>query len=239
MYYFVVLTSPDKEFHDVDNLQTYISSKFTKSMIISEMGDNGSNPHVNCVVLMGQKRIDNVRRGILAAYYGTKLSQFETNIHFQKYGALGKCVKDYEQLKNVCVYLTKETTPPHIYDNDMDIPKLKEGMLSYADHKKLQDGSCSLVRSAEQLLVEMIMEYKKECIEDGLNQFIQDFTPVPPSKPDFVRMLKKLAVKGYNLTPLTSKMKIYYIEFMTRLGNYDQLENLIDRIDEELTRPIN
>ena len=85
----------------------------------------------------------------------------------------------------------------------------------------------------------MIMEYKKECMEDGLNQFIQDFIPVPPSKPDFVRMLKKLAVKGYNLTPLTSKMKIYYIEFMTRLGNYDQLENLIDRIDEELTRPRN
>lgn len=239
MYYFLVLTSPDKEFHDIDNLQTYIKSKFTKSMIISEMGDNGNNPHVNVVVLMGQKRIDNVRRGILASYYGSKLSQFESNIHFQKYGAVGKCVKDYEQLKNVCVYLTKEITPPHIYDNDMDIDKLKEGMLSYSEHKKLQEGSCSLVRSAEQLLCEMIIEYKKECMADTLNSFIVDYQYPPPQKADFVRMLKIIAVKGYNLTPLTSKMKIYYIEFMTRLGNYDQLENLIDRIDEELTRPRN
>ncbi|WP_445772283.1 hypothetical protein [Rheinheimera sp.] len=239
MYYFLVLTSPDKEFHDVDALQTYVSGKFTKSMIISELGSCGNNPHVNVVVLMGQKRIDNVRRGIMAAYYGPKLSEFESNVPFQRYGAVGKCVKDYEQLKNVCVYLTKEVSPPHIYDNDMDIPKLKQGMLNYEEHKKLQEESCSYVRSAEQLLCEMIVEFKKDCMAENLNSFIADYQYPPPSKFDFMRMLKLIAGKGYNLTPLTSKMKIYYIEFMTRLGNYSQLENLIDRIDEELTRPRN
>ncbi len=48
-----------------------------------------------------------------------------------------------------------------------------------------------------------------------------------------------MAYKKYNLTPITSKIKIYYIEFMSRLGTYDQLENLIERVDEELSRPRN
>lgn len=239
MYYFVVLTSPDKEFHEVENLQSYIKDKFTKSMLISEMGDNGSNPHVNVVVLMGSKRIDNVRRGILAAYYGTKLSIFEQNPHFVKYGVVGKCVKDYEQLKNVCVYLTKEITPPHIYDNGMDIPELKKGMLSYQQHKDLRDQTEVYVRSAEQLLEEMIVSYKTECMDYNLNKFIQDYEVPPPNKYDFIRMLKMLAEKKYNLTPLTNKMKIYYIEFLTRLGNYTALENLVERIDEDLNKSRN
>ena len=199
-------------------------------MLISELGDSSNNPHVNVVVMTGKMRLDNIRRGILASYYGPKLIEFQNNIHFVKYGAVGKAIKDYEQLKNVSVYLSKEDYNPHVFDNGMDIPKLKEGMIGYAEHKKLQEESCSLVRSAEQLLQEMIIEYKKEFLFDAY---------ITPQKHDFVRMLKRLAVKGYNLTPLTSKMKIYYIEFMTRLGNYDQLENLIDRIDEELTRPRN
>lgn len=239
MFYFIVLTNPDKEFGNVDALNDYCKAKFTKSLIISEVGDTGGNPHVNCVVLMGTKRIDNVRRGIMTSYYGPKLSDFEKIPGFEKYGALGKCVKDYENLKNVAVYLTKEANPTYLYDNDMDVQKLKEGMLSYTEHKKLQEGTSCFVRSAEQLLSEMVMEYTKECMADTLCQFIIDFEPPPPNKADFVRMLKRLALRKYNLTPITSKMKIYYIEFMSRLGNYDQLENLVDRIDEELTRPRN
>lgn len=229
MYYFIVLTSPDKEFHEIDALQRYLTKKFTQSMLISEMGENGTNPHVNVVVKMGTKRIDNLRRGIMATYYGSRLAVFELNPHFLSYGAIGKCVKDYEQLKNITVYLTKEEYNPHCYDNDMDIPKLKEGMLPYAEHKKLQEESCSYVRNAEQLLQEMIMNYKR--------QFVGE--PLKPTKYDFLEMIKILAKKGYNLTPITSKIKIYYIEFCTRLGNYEQLENLIERIDEELSRPKN
>ena len=127
MYYFIVLTSPEKEYHDVEALQQYCVKKFSKSLIISEMGDNGTNPHINCVVLMGTKRIDNVRRGIMTAYYGPKLPIFELVPGFNKYGVVGKCVKDLPNLKNVAVYLTKEINPLYFYDNNMDVPKLKEG----------------------------------------------------------------------------------------------------------------
>lgn len=239
MYYFIVLTSPEKEFHEVDALQQYCVSKFTSSLIISEMGDNGTNPHINVVVKMGSKRIDNVRRGIMASYYGPKLSIFEQVPAFNRYGCSGKCVKDVPNLKNVVVYLTKEVDPLYFFDNNMNVDSLLEGMLKYEDHKALIESQEWYVRSAEQILVELITEYKKECMEDNLNQFIENYQYPPPTKADFVRQLKNIARKGYNLTPITSKMKIYYIEFMSRLGSYDQLENLVDRVDEELNRPRN
>ena len=160
MYYFVVLTNPDREFADVEKLQQHVLQKYEQSMIISEMGEQGNNPHINCVIKIKGQRLDNIRRGILTSYYGPKLTVFEKVPGFDKYGAVGKTVKDYEQLKNVSVYLTKEKNPLYYYDNSMDIPRLKEGMLAYEEHKKLQEGSCSIVRSAEQLLQEMIMDYK-------------------------------------------------------------------------------
>jgi len=232
------MTNPEKEFLDVQSLKNYCDKTFSQYIIVSEGGETGENPHINCIVLMGQKRIDNVRRGLLASYYGTKLSEFELNAHFLKFGAVGKNIKDKQNLKNVLNYLKKET-PLYFYSKDIDMDALTEGMLPYAEHKHLLEATTVCVRSAEQLLGELIVMYKTENLEDTLNQFIPDWQPPPPSKADFVRLLKKLAQKQYNLTPITSKMKIYYIEFMTRLGNYDQLENLIDRIDEELSRSRN
>lgn len=239
MYYYIVLTNPEKEFLFVDALLKYVDKNFNEYLIVSEMGDVGANPHINCIVLMGSKRIDNVRRGILTSYYGPKLSDLEKNPNFNKYGAVGKNIKDKENLKNTCNYLKKEDDNEYYYFKGIDIYLLTEGMLPYKEHQKLLESNATCVRSAEQLLLEMINNYKRECMEDTLNAFVVDFVPPPPSKSDFVRQLKLLAIKKYILTPLTSKMKIYYIEFMSRLGNYDQLENLVDRVDEELSRSRN
>jgi len=238
MYYSIVATSPDKQFHDVENLRIYCEKTFTSSIIISEMGDNGGNPHINCIVLMGSKRIDNVRRGLMKAYYGAKLSQYELNADFNRYGVKGACIKDIQNLKNVLNYLKKEDSE-YKYENNMNINELTEGMLPYAEHKKLMEQNRFAVRSAEQLVCEMITEYKKEIFELGLNAYIDDMDIPPPTKEDFIRNIKKLAQKGYNLTPITSKIKIYYIEFMSRLGNHDLLESLIERCDEELNRSRN
>lgn len=239
MYYYVVLTNPEKEFLNVDKLKDYCDKNFNQYLIVSEMGDNGTNPHINCIVLMGSKRIDNVRRGILTAYYGPKLSEFEQDHNFVKRGAIGKNVKDKQNLKNICNYLKKEESFSYHYSKEIDMYALTEGMLPYKEHSKLMEDTAVCVRTGEQLLAELILMYKTECMEDGLNQFIVDYAAPPPSKADFVRLLKILAAKQYNLTPITSKMKIYYIEFMSRLGNFEQLENLVDRIDEELSRPRN
>lgn len=245
MYYYLVMTNPAKEWCNIEDLHKYCKSSFSKSILVGEMGDNGTNPHMNCIVLMGTKRIDNVRRGILTAYYGSKyLDEFEKNSYWCKYGAVGKTIKDLPNLKNTLNYIKKEDQHnegklPWHYEEGINMYELTEGMLSYKEHHALQEGSCSYARTAEQLLCEMIMEYKKECMDETLNQFIVGYKCPTPVKSDFVNQLKKLAFKGYNLTPITSKMKIYYIEFMSRLGNYDQFENLIDRIDEELTRSRN
>ena len=235
MYYSLVATSPDKVFHEVENLRIYCEKNFTSSIIVSEMGDNGTNPHINVIVLMGSKRIDNVRRGLLKAYYGAKLLEYELNVNFNRFGALGKCIKDIQNLRNVLNYLKKED-PEYKYESNMDLEALTEGMMPYAEHKKLMDENRYAVRSAEQLLCEMITEYKKEYLQQGLNTFLGEIVYPAPWKEDFIRMIKILANKGYNLTPLTAKIKIYYIEFMSRLGNHQLLESLVERCDEELNR---
>lgn len=233
------MTNPEKQFLNVETLKNYCEQHFNQYLIVSEGGETGGNPHINCVVLMGQKRIDNVRRALLTAYYGPKLSEFEQNPHWVKYGAVGKNVKDKENLKNVCNYLKKEEENSYYYYKNIDMIALTEGMLTYAEHNKLLEQTSMCVRSAEQLLSEMILNYKQEQLQDTLCNFLPDWKPEPPSKACFIRHIKILAQKQYNLTPITSKIKIYYIEFMSRLGNYEQLENLINRVDEDLNHPRN
>lgn len=244
MYYYIVLTSPTKEFHDVDNLNEYLKKNFKESIVVSEMGDKGTNPHINVIVKLDKRRIDNVRRGILPSYYGPKLSEFESNNHFNKYGAVGKNIKDLPNLKNILNYIKKEDQYnqgriTYYYPNGIDMYELTEGMLPYEEHTKLQEGSCSFARSAEQLLQEMICEYQRRHL-DKQQSFLSyfghdksDTTPLP-TKEDFKDMLKYLIIKGFNITPITSKLKIYYVEFMSRLGNFCLLESMVDRIDDEL-----
>lgn len=78
MYYFLVLTSPDKAFHNIEGIHNYCETNYDAYCIVSEMGENGDNPHLN-IIIKESKRLDNLKRTLMNLYYGKKLESFKNS----------------------------------------------------------------------------------------------------------------------------------------------------------------
>lgn len=236
MYYFLVLTSPDKVFHNVEELHTYLDKTFYSYMMISEVGEAGDNPHIN-VIVKETKRLDNVKRAIKKIYYGKDLERFEASSGFLKFGAVGKVIKNEIQLKHISVYLTKEEEPEFFFWKILDIIDLCKDEPTYQEHKAINNTSTHCNLSMDKLLDLSMEIYAKEYLKLGLNTFILEELP-PPTMIDFKEVLKIMSKNKINCMPIYNKLQAFYIQFMAQLGNHEYIDLLIDRLDEKLRKRI-
>lgn len=233
-YYFLVLTSPDKKFHNVEQLNDYLATKYEQYAIISEMGNNGDNPHLN-VIIKDCKRIDNAKRAIMNVYYGTDLERFLDNGSFKKHGACGKVVATELQYIHICVYLTKEGEPDYYFHKGLDLWLACKDQPTWTEHKHIQNESSHSNFCLDKLLDMAIQIYYTEYLKGTLNTLLPLSEAPPPTRHDLTNVLKIMTKQKINCMPIYNKLQSFFIQFMAQLGNTDYIEELIERQHEKLT----
>jgi len=231
-----VLTSPEKVFHHVNELHTYLDKTYETYTMISEMGEAGDNPHLN-IIIKETKRLDNVKRALKNIYYGKELERFESLAGFKQRGAVGKVIKNDLQLRQVSVYLTKEEEPEHYFFKQIDIYDLCKDEPTYQEHKAIMENTQHSNLSIDKLLDLSMEIYTKEYLKLGLNTFILEELP-PPTMIDFKEVLKIMSKNKINCMPIYKNLQSFYIQFMAQLGNHEYIDLLIDRLDEKLRKRI-
>lgn len=239
---FVTMTSPEKQFHDVEAVVRWIKKKNpTQWKLVSEMGDSGTNPHIHFVFPMTDTmRIDNVKDPLMKAYYGPALDEFMTRTGFKYVAYMAKTVNGLAQLKNEINYFKKEmdrgNTPQYEY-GDINIVEFTKGMITYDEHKAIT-ASKSVAYSMDKLLVMATEEYYAYLQEDltSLECYVgyKGTQPKPPDKEDFKQVVMRLHQKNINLMTFYKNMKPFYINWLAQLGNYTAMERFIDKIDDDL-----
>lgn len=221
MYQYHVLTGgPEKIEFDVNSLKEYVLSLDKKSLIVKEMGSGNDNPHFN-VIIETNCRLDNVKRGIKKAYYKDSLQKVE-NKHLVE----SKNVKDYEQIKNIVNYLSKEDSKTIIYDG-IDYKSVIADMPDYDTHLKAVKESVLMSNSKTKLLEIMIQTYIETY--EQTNVYTGDKSRIrPPDKLAFKTVIEIMLTKHYNLTEILKNVKPYFIQWSAVLGNMQYMENEID-----------
>lgn len=235
-YYYLVLTSPEKVFHNVSAVKEYLEHKNYYSWLIrSELGQ-GDNPHVNVVVEVNTGiRTDNIKRDIMKAYYGQSfLEKHKNNKPFKLHGCKGKKVVGELQLSYICVYLNKEISYDYDYFHNINIAELSANLPTYEEHRATYDAGKIINLSFEKLLTLCTETYTMIHFENNLKKYDENDILPPPSYDDFKTVLKRLFILKYNLIPIFNKMKPFYIQWSGSLGNYDAMENYIDRMEQDI-----
>lgn len=229
------MTSPKKQFHNIEAVKLYCESNYESYCIVSEMGENGDNPHLN-VIIKETQRLDNLKRTLMNLYYGKELEQYKKSSGFLFHGAKGKTIRNDLQLKNTCNYLRKETSEYYFF-KEIDIHELCKDEISYNEHKSIRDTSTHCNLTLDKLLDLSMEIYMKEYLKLGLNTFILEELP-PPSSIDFKEVLKIMSKNKINCMPIYKNLQGFYIQFMAQLGNHEYIDLLVDRLDEKLRKRI-
>lgn len=234
MYYYLVLTSPDKVFHNCDELYQHLDKTYESYAMISEVGETGDNPHLN-IIIKETKRLDNVKRALKKIYYGKELERFESTPGFLKYGAVGKVIKNELQLKNISVYLTKEEEPDFFFWKTIDIKDLCKDEPSYVEHKVIQDTLQHTNMTFDKLLDLAIELYIKSYFKGTLNFCLIKPVP-PPDMYDLQEVLITMSKNKINCVPIYRNFQPFFLQFMSQLGNHEYIELFIRRQDEKLRK---
>lgn len=231
MYYFLVMTSPEKQFHNIETLLNYLNT-LDFYIMISEQGENGDNPHLN-VIVKSVERLDNLKRKLMSLYYGDKLQEFTSKTGFKINGAKGKIIKTEFQLQNVLVYLHKESSE-HYYSKGINMEEIISDKPTYEEHKQIQEQSQHVNMTLDKLLDMAIERYIINIKSLGLNKYIKDEIP-PPQRYDFHIILTQMSKEKINCMPIYKNLQPFFIQFMSQLGNYDYIESVVERLHEKLT----
>jgi hypothetical protein len=233
---FITLTSPERQFHNVDAVVKWIQNRNPeKWKVISEMGTSGDNPHLHLLFSLGTSRIDNIKEPLCRQYYGAKLASFQTTAGFTKHGYNAKTVNGLIQFSNVCVYINKDI-PEYDYGN-IDLAEETKGRLTFEEHCEIENKHKTVVYTMDQLLLMATEEYYIYCASFQTSLEKHMGRPVnvrPPDKEDFKEIIKILHKKEVNLMNLYKNMKPFYINWLAQLGNYMAMERFIDKIDDDL-----
>lgn len=236
-YYFLVLTSPVKQFHNVLAVKEYLEKKNNQCWLIrSETGEQGNNPHLNVVLEVSPGiRTDNIKRDIMKAYYPAELlEKNKNNKAFKLHGCKGKKVIGDVQLSHICVYLAKECDPEHEYFININIHELTKNLPTYEEHKTIYEANKLVNQPYEKLLELAVETYHTLFFEDNLKYYDNNTVIPPPSSDDFKAVLKRLTKLKYNLIPVYNKMKPFFLQFTMMLGADMYMESYIDRMVQDL-----
>lgn len=236
-YAFITLTSPERKFHQVEDLREWVEKRNPAQWkIISEMGESGVNPHLHILFSLGTSRIDNIKEPLMKRYYGDKLDSFMNLPGFKKCGYNAKTINGDIQFRNICVYMYKGTEPEYDYGN-INLKEETKGVPTWDEHCEIQNKHQTTVYTMDQLLLMATEEYyiyRSSFLTDLERQMGKSPTIRPPDKEDFKEVIKGLHRNKINLTNLYRNMKPFYINWLAQLGNYDALERFIDKIDDDL-----
>ena len=239
-YYFLVLTSPEKQFHNVSAVKEYLEKKNNPRWLIrSETGDKGDNPHLNVVLEVSPGiRTDNIKRDIMKAYYPASfLEKHKNNKAFKLHGCKGKKVIGEVQLAHICVYLNKEVrTDEEYYDYffNLNINELTKDLPTYEQHTELRDANKTTNQTYERLLELAVETYHTLFFENNLKAFDNNVVIPPPIAEDFKEVLQRLTKLKYNLIPIYTRMKPFFLQFTMMLGNTSYCDSYVERMVQDL-----
>jgi len=232
-----VLTHPDKVWGEHQGVADLLMKKALNHHIRGETGDTGQNPHLNVIVeLNPQLRADNLKRDIMAIYYGKEfLQNNKDNKSFRIHGAKGKTVYGDRQLANVCVYLQKEPTCGVEYSFQLHPADITKHMPTFEQHQQVQ-AMCKTFDPSFHKLMELFIEtYYVLCQEGNLTKFDNNYVPPIPDIQDFKNIVRRLSVEKYSLIPFYRTPKPFLLQFMCQLGNYDYVDNFLDKLVQDIT----
>lgn len=225
-YLYLVLTGGSEKIErDSPLLIQTVKGVDSKSIIILEYGESGDNPHIN-VICKTNMRPDNFKRMCMNAYYGKEYLKTQLG---NKY--LCKCqkVKNYENVKNIGVYLTKEPKYNVLYDGSTLLKDI-EDMPSYDEHQTALQQSRMLTstdNSLCELLVQMYLEkYTVIGVDCQGNSQMKVVGIV--NKDVFKSLIQDCIKNGYGIIKNLKNIKQIYAMWSAKLGHFEYMDKLID-----------
>lgn len=204
-YYLVTFTFPGGLSIGLkENIKKFFKTKLYVCANL-ELGQNGTNPHVHCVVGTGVGKSRDLRREILKCVYG-KTSKDEVDPHLLN-------VKTVNNLGNALSYISKEVKDDkYWYRSGFQVTWLHEELKKVQDKKRI-------FKKWRQVSIDQaphcIIEYCK------LNNVTVE------SKDDYVEIVSQLAGQGINVRSWIKNSEFIYATVRLEFGDCSVLRKCV------------